>query len=264
MSTPTQDTLPFHLTGAFAPVREERTDLDLEVIGELPTELVGTYVRNGPNPRTGVSPSWFAGTGMLHGVRLERGRARWYRNRWIDGDYAPNTNVIRHAGRLLALVETRPPVEVTDELETIGPYTFGGAIGSSMTAHPKICPRTGELLFFAYGPERPHLTYYRADALGKVVHRADIDVPAMTYMHDFAITERHVVFYSLPVLVGDWRSPVPLRWDDHFPARFGVLPRDGTNDDIRWFDVEPCTVSHVLNAHEERGTVVVDATRAAP
>jgi carotenoid cleavage dioxygenase-like enzyme len=254
--------LPFHLAGAFAPVREERTDFDLEVIGEIPADLRGTYVRNGPNPRGGHSPAWFAGDGMLHGVRLEGGRARWYRNRWTASVHGPNTNVVRHAGRILALVETRRPVEVTAELEPVGPYDFGGALGSSMTAHPRICPRTGELLFFSYGPSRPHLTYYRADASGRVVHRAAIDLPAMTFMHDFAITERYVVFYVLPVLVGDWRSPSPLLWADDFPARFGVLPRDGGSEDMRWFDVAPCTISHTVNAFEENGAIVFDAVRA--
>jgi len=254
--------VPFHLSGAFAPVHEERTVPDLEVIGEIPAELRGTYVRNGPNPRTGVSPAWFAGEGMLHGVRLEAGRARWYRNRWIEGAYAPNTNVVRHAGRILALVEVRRPIEVTADLETVGPYDFDGAIGSTMTAHPRICPRTGEMLFFSYGPSRPHLTYYRADAAGRVVHRAPIEVKAMTYMHDFAITERYVVFYELPVLVGDWRSAVPLKWASGFPARFGILPREGHNEDMRWFDVTPCAISHTVNAFENGSTIVVDAVRA--
>ncbi|WP_437673575.1 carotenoid oxygenase family protein [Sorangium sp. So ce131] len=257
-----RDTLPFHLAGAFAPVREERTDHELDVIGEIPADLCGTYVRNGPNPRTGRSPAWFAGEGMLHGVRLEGGRARWYRNRWIAGDFAPNTHVVRHAGRILALVETWLPVEVTAELETVGPYTFGGALGSSMTAHPKICPRTGELLFFSQRPSRPHLTYYRADASGRVVHRAALDVPAVTFMHDFAITERYVVFCVLPVLLGDVGSPVPIRWVDDFPARIGVLPRDGGNEDLRWFDVAPCTISHTVNAFEEGDAIVLDAVRA--
>ncbi|HVY47887.1 MAG TPA: carotenoid oxygenase family protein, partial [Minicystis sp.] len=258
----TADALPFHLAGAFAPVPEERTDDDLEVVGELPRELTGALVRVGPNPRSGRTPSWFAGEGMLHAVRLEGGRARGYRSRWIRGAYAPNTNVVRHAGRILALVETRLPVEVTPELETIGPFDFGGAVERSMTAHPKLCPRTGELLFFSYGTTQPHLTYYRADAAGRVVHRAEIDVAAATFMHDFAVTERHVVFYVLPVLVGDFRSPVPLRWADDFPARVGVLPRDGTSRDVRWFDVAPCTVSHTVNAFEDGSRVVFDAVRA--
>ncbi len=255
------ESLPFHLQGVFAPVAGERAELDLEVIGELPADLRGTYVRNGPNPR-GRSHAWFAGEGMLHGVRIEGGRAAWYRNRWIGGSHAPNTSVVRHAGRILALVEVQRPVEVTADLATVGPFDFGGALGESMTAHPKVCPRTGELLFFSYGPARPHVTYYRADAAGRVVQRTPIEVPAMTFMHDFAITERYAVFYVLPVLVEGWRSPAPLRWADDFPARFGLLPRGGEGSDIRWFDVAPCAISHTLNAFEEGDAVVVDAVRA--
>src|SRR5689334_7738595 len=73
------ENLPFHLAGAYAPVLEERTLRDLEVIGRVPPDLRGTYVRNGPNPKSGFSPSWFAGEGMLHAVRIEDGRAVWYR-----------------------------------------------------------------------------------------------------------------------------------------------------------------------------------------
>lgn len=262
MANTDTNTVPFHLAGAFAPVAEERTDFDLDVVGELPPDLRGTYVRNGPNPRAGRSPAWFVGEGMLHGVRISDGRAAWHRNRWITGAYAPNTNVIRHAGRILALVETRPPVEVTPELETVGPYDFGGALEGSMTAHPRLCPQSGELLFFSCGPTRPHLTYYRADAAGRVTHRAPIDIPAMTLMHDFAISERYVIFYVLPVLVGDFRSPVPLRWDDDFPARFGVLPRDGVSAQMRWFDVEPCMIIHTINAFEDGDSIMFDALRA--
>ena len=252
---------PFHLSGNFAPVLEERTVHALEVVGELPADLRGTYVRNGPNPRSGTSPAWFAGEGMLHGVRLEGGSAAWYRNRWFKSERKPNTNVVRHAGHILALVETQLPVEVDGELETIGTFDFGGDLRASMTAHPKVCPRTGELVFFSYGKELPHVTFYRARE-GRIVHAAPIHVPKMTYMHDFAITERRAVFYDLPVFADDWRSPQPLRWEDGYPARIGVLPRDGGNDDMRWFDVKPCMIGHTLNAYDDGDTVVLDVTRS--
>lgn len=254
----TQD--PLHLTGVYAPVREERDDTVLEVVGTLPRDLCGVYVRNGPSPRSGRSPAWFAGDGMLHAVRLDGGRACWHRSRWIGGAYAPNTNVIRHAGRILALVETRLPVEVDADLKTIGSYDFGGALSESMTAHPRRCPRKGELLLFSYGASAPHLTFYRADPAGHIVHRAPVDVPAMTYMHDFAITERFAVFYDLPVLVGSWRSPTPLRWEDSYGARFGLVPREG--GPVRWLDIPPCTISHTLNAFEDGDRVIVDAVCA--
>ncbi|MEV1179483.1 carotenoid oxygenase family protein, partial [Nonomuraea sp. NPDC049784] len=73
-------------TGGFAPVSEEITAFDLEVTGQIPAELNGRYLRNGPNPLGLDDPRashLFIGEGMVHGVRLRDGRAEWYRNRWV-------------------------------------------------------------------------------------------------------------------------------------------------------------------------------------
>src|SRR5436305_5965214 len=75
-----------YLEGNYAPVREERTELDLDVTGRIPDFLDGRYLRNGPNPVVDPDPityHWFLGSGMVHGIRLEGGQARWYRNRWV-------------------------------------------------------------------------------------------------------------------------------------------------------------------------------------
>jgi len=173
----------------------------------------------------------------------------------------PNTSVVHHAGRTMALVETRLPMEVGGELETVGPHDFGSQLSRAMSAHPKICPTTGELVFISYGAALPYLVVYRADAQGRIVHQAPIRVPSQTYLHDIGITERHVVFWDLPVLVGDWRSPQPLRWSDDYPPRIGVLPRGGQDADVRWFDVEACTISHTMNAFEDGDLVVLDVVR---
>jgi carotenoid cleavage dioxygenase-like enzyme len=269
---------PFHLSGAYAPVLEERTLHDLEVDGAIPPALRGTYVLNGPNPRSGTSPAWFAGEGMLHGVRLEGGEAKWYRNRGRRDGRLPNTNVIRHAGRILALVETNLPIEVDPELETVGSFDFGGGLARSMIAHPKACPKTGELLFISYGGEPAEggssrafvqdardpaqFVFYRADEAGRIVHRAPIRVPAVTYMHDIGITERYVVFWDLPVGAGDWRSSLPLQWLDDYRSRIGILARDGHEDDVTWFDVKPAFISHTMNAFDDGSVVVLDVVRA--
>ena len=73
------------LEGPFAPVTEEITAFDLPVTGQVPAELNGRYLRNGPNPLGLDDPNyhWFLGTGMVHGVRLRDGEAEWYRNRWV-------------------------------------------------------------------------------------------------------------------------------------------------------------------------------------
>ncbi|MBB5953743.1 carotenoid cleavage dioxygenase [Saccharothrix tamanrassetensis] len=272
---------PAYLSGHLAPVPDEIDAVDLPVTGALPAELVGRYFRNGPNPLPGeVSPHWFAGHGMLHGLRLRDGRAEWYRNRWVrtsrlDGvppvdergnrDLAAvtaNTHVIEHAGRLLALVENGLPHEVGRELETVGPCDFGGRLTTAMTAHPKQDPVTGELHFFGYGVRPPYLTYHRLSAAGELELSLPVDVPGPTMMHDFAITEHHVVWLDLPVvfdmaLVG---RALPYRWDDDYGARIGVMAKDG--GPVQWFEVESCYVFHVGNAREDAaGRVVLDAVR---
>src|SRR5262245_17363289 len=282
MTDPRNET-PFHLAGNYAPVRVEVTAHDLPVSGAIPTELRGRYVRNGPNPKTGASPHWFMGDGMLHGVSLGDGKARWYKNRYVrtraftedavsvgpDGTRdltvaLANTHVIAHAGRILALVESSFPTEVTGELDTVGCYDFGGRLTTAMTAHPKICPLTGELHFFGYSYVPPFLTYHRADAAGRLVQSEVIDVPGPTMMHDFAITDRHVVFMDLPVVFDlelAMAGTMPYRWSDDYGARLGVMPRGGTNADVRWSPCEPCYVFHPLNAFEADGRVGVDTVR---
>ena len=84
-------TRPCFGTGEFfqrdnhAPVTDELTEFDLPVEGAIPAELDGWYLRNGPNPRQATA-HWFTGDGMIHGVRIEGGRAAWYRNRWVRTD----------------------------------------------------------------------------------------------------------------------------------------------------------------------------------
>jgi carotenoid cleavage dioxygenase len=275
---------PFHFTGNFAPVEREVTAVDLRVEGALPPELTGLYVRQAPNPKTEDSPHWFLGDGMLHGVRLERGRAVWYRNRWVQTPYLANpdvqrisergvidrtvskanTHVIRHAGRILALEEGSFPYVVDARLETLGWTDFDGKLRSAFTAHPKHCPVTGELIAFGYGQLPPYLVYLRISADGRLVQSDEIQVGGSTMMHDFAITTRHALFLDLPVvfsLEDALKGTMPYSWSDDYPARIGVMPRDGTDRDVRWFAVEPCFIFHTLNAYEDGNTVVLDACR---
>jgi carotenoid cleavage dioxygenase-like enzyme len=168
-----------------------------------------------------------------------------------------NTNVVNHAGKTLALVESSLPYEITNELETLGVYDFGGKLADSMTAHPKICPRTGELHFFGYGnPTSPYVTYHRANAAGDLIVDRGVDVPGVTMMHDFALSAEHVVFMDLPVvfridIARNSPRDMPFRWSDDYRARLGVLRRDDPYGSIRWFDIHPCYVFHVLNAFEK-------------
>ncbi|MFI2187289.1 carotenoid oxygenase family protein [Streptomyces sioyaensis] len=264
-----------HMAGNFAPVTDELTAYDLPVTGTIPPELTGWFLRNGPNPRDAATPHWFFGDGMVHGLRLEGGRAVSYRNRWVrtstftEGAQAvdaqgrrnlaagvANTHVVRHAGRTLALVESSFPYEIDcrpgHELETIGAYDFGGRLTTAMTAHPKTCPVTGELHFFGYGgPTPPYLTYHRADASGELVLSRPIDVPGPTMMHDFHLTASHVVFMDLPVVFDRSQPGMPYRWDPGYGARLGVLRRGDPHGEVRWLPLDPCYVFHALNAHDE-------------
>ncbi len=73
-----------YLTGNFAPVKEEITANNLKVIGEIPSDLSGLFLRNGPNPQFPPIGNchWFDGDGMIHGVRISNGNAS-YRNRYV-------------------------------------------------------------------------------------------------------------------------------------------------------------------------------------
>jgi carotenoid cleavage dioxygenase len=289
--TPDSANLPtegqFFQRGNYAPVQDELAEYDLHVEGAIPPELDGWYLRNGPNPREATG-HWFTGDGMIHGVRIEDGAAKWYRNRWVRTDSfvdpfplynddgtrnlraaVANTHVVNHAGKTLALVESSLPYEITNDLETVGCYDFGGKLVDSMTAHPKICPTTGELHFFGYGSIfAPHVTYHRADANGELTINRPVDVKALTMMHDFALTAEHVIFMDLPIVFNidialKGEGDMPFRWDDSYGARLGVLRRDDPFGEIRWFEIDPCYVFHVANAHESADgkSIVLQAVR---
>jgi carotenoid cleavage oxygenase len=215
-----------YLEGNYAPVWREHTITELAVTGTIPAHLDGRYLRNGPNPIAEVDPQtyhWFTGDGMIHGVRLRDGKAEWYRNRWVRtpavaralGEAAPrpaptrtglqvlgaNTNVLRHAGRTLALVEGGiTNYELTDDLDTVGPCDFNGTLHGGYTAHPKRDPDTGELHAVSYSFSRGNRVQYSVIGLdGRARRTVDVQVTGSPMMHDFSLTENHVVFYDLPV-----------------------------------------------------------------
>jgi carotenoid cleavage dioxygenase len=271
---------PFHLDGNFAPVFDELTVTDLPVTGAIPKELCGRFFRNGSNPKSGTSAHWFLGNGMIHGVRLENGRAVWYRNRYVrtpaledsaaSGDgkdmtaSLANTHVICHAGKVLALEEGHFPWELSKELETVGAHDFGGKLKSAMTAHPRICPETGELLFFGYGAVPPYLTYHRVGPDGALRQSEEITVKGPTMMHDWNVTRNHVVFMDLPMvfdLEAAAQGGMPIRWSDDYGARLGVMPRNGTDADVVWYEIDPCYVFHPMNAYEDGDSIVLDVAR---
>jgi len=268
--------------GNYRPVSEELTETKLKVEGSIPPELSGLYVRNGTNSSSGVSEHFFGGDGMMHGVRIGQGQARWYRNRYVDtpvyrkestGFGAPkpeNTtsavSLMYHGGELMALGEFGYPYLINpDDLSTKGVFDYNGKLPGNMTAHPRIDPVTGELLFFGYDVVEPYMTYMRADASGKMLQVEPITMSGPTMIHDFAVTDGYVVFMEMQV-VFSWLSAIsgsglPFKWDDSAPCRFGVMPRTGTDADVKWFDIPSCFVFHIMNSFDRGDEVIVDAAR---
>lgn len=279
-----------YLEGNFAPVTEELTAVDLPVTGEIPVELEGRLLRNGPNPIGPVDPEnhhWFLGDGMVHGVRLRGGKAEWYRNRFVGsqrteelldrkspkpatGNAGPNTNVIGHAGRTFAIVEAgTKPVELTYELETVGTNGFGDSLLNGFTAHPKYDPLTGEMHAMAYAPQTlgGMVEYIVVGPDGEMTKTVQVETPGMPMMHDMGLTQKYAVVLDLPVAVdlelAFAGSPFPVRWFDEYDARIGLLPRSAeSGDEIIWCEIDPCFAFHPLNSYDlDDGRVVVDICR---
>lgn len=275
---------PWWLRKNFAPV-EESESMELLTDGALPSGLAGLYLRNGPNPKHADSVHWFTGDGMVHGLSLADGAAEWYRARYVQTDvlgltaeevgppgktaHQANTSVLMYRGRVLCLEEVGAPYEVAAaDLSTIGPFDFGGALGSAMTAHPKVDPVTGELFFFGAGILDANLTYHRTDDRGVLVASETLELPAAVMMHDFQLTTTHVVFMDLPILFdldmaisGD---AFPFKWSPENGSRIGVMPRYGTAADVVWIDIDTCFVFHTWNAfHDARdpNVIYLDAVR---
>lgn len=272
---------PF-LEGAFAPVSEELTAFDLKVIGRIPRDLDGRYLRNGPNA-LGLEDvrahHWMLGDGMVHGVRLRGGRAEWYRNRWVRSsqvttklgetypgqvppdDFACNTHVIPYKGRILALQESGPlPYELDGELGTVRPYDFRSTLQGAFTAHTKYDAVADELHAVAYYPTWDHVRHIMIDRTGRVARTTRVPVADAPMMHDFALTERYVVIVDVPITfdadAAEAGAIVPYVWNDHHPMRIGLLPRNGGT--TRWFEIDPVYYSHTLNAYDEGDTVVME------
>ncbi|RJO73855.1 carotenoid oxygenase [Nocardia panacis] len=272
-----------YLDGPFAPVTEEVTAFDLPSTGTVPRELAGRYLRIGPNPVRVHEPAayqWTMGAGMVHGVRLRDGRAEWYRNRWVRSPsvsaqlgeepkvvggspwgFAPNVQVVEHSGHTIALVEGGPPpYAMTYELDTVGESDLGRTpAGFCANAHSKVDRSTGELHSVAIQFGVEYVQHIVTDRGGVVRRAVDIPVPGNPNMHDFALTDNHVVLFDTPFVFSVERlgkGQVPVEWDHDRPTRVGVLPRTGAVP--TWIETAPCEVSHVLNAYEMGAEIVID------
>jgi carotenoid cleavage dioxygenase len=292
---PPDDDHPYR-TGAWRPNLVEYDADELDVVeGAIPPELDGVYLRNTENP---VLPALgryhpFDGDGMIHAIRFAGGAAA-YRNRLVrtaglaaeleagaplwagimespakslrDGwgartrmKDAASTDVIVHNGEALAtFYQCGDPYRMDPvSLEQRGPAPWSPPGGVS--AHAKVDPVTGELIYFGYAARPPYLWYGVLDARGERVHHAEVELPGPRLPHDCAITEHYVVLNDLPLF---WDPELLARgsyrpcWRPDLPSRLAVIPRRGGAP--RWFEAAPTYVLHWINAYEDGHTIVLD------
>ena len=268
--------------------------------GAIPADLDGLYARNTENPLHEAISAYhpFDGDGMVHAIRFGGGRAR-YRNRFVRTDGlvaeqeagrslwaglaenpkhavrtdgrtargamkdASSTDLVVHGGEVLTSFWQCGELYRldADTLDTLGPTRWDGWFPEEgVSAHTKVDPATGELIFFNYGTQAPYLHVGVVDAAGRLVHYTPVPLPGPRLPHDIAITEHHIVVNDLPMhwdedLLG--RGVHAVRMHDA-PSRFGVLPRRGGPDDVVWFEADPTYVLHWTNAYEDGDEIVLE------
>jgi len=283
--------------GAWTPVFEELATDELEIIGEIPADIDGLYVRNTENPVHDSIGRYhpFDGDGMIHTIRLQNGKAT-YRNRFVrtegfeaeQAEGGPlwvgimgkpsdskrpgwgahgsvkdssSTDVVVHAGAILSTFYQCGEGYRLDPqtLETLG--TADWVPENGISAHPKVDEATGELLFFNYSTNAPYLHYGVVGPDNRLKHFIPIALPGPRLPHDMAFTENYAIFNDCPLY---WKEDLLDRglripaWHPHQPTRFGIIPRMGQPEEIKWFEAKPTYVLHWANAYEDGDEVVLD------
>jgi carotenoid cleavage dioxygenase-like enzyme len=249
---PADDDHPYR-TGPWRPQTTEWRADDLTVIGDVPSDLDGVYLRNTENPvHPAVAGRYhpFDGDGMIHVVGFRDGTV-FYRNRFVrtDGFRAEqeaggpiwaglaesprhstrdgwgargrlkdssSTDVVLHAGTALSSFYQCGEAYRLDPLtlDTLGKAPWAPA-GWGVSAHPKADERTGELLFFNYGTDAPYLHYGVVDATDRLVHYVDVPLPGPRLPHDMAHTDNYAILNDCPLF---WEPE--LLAQGHYAARF--------------------------------------------
>lgn len=281
---------------------------ELEIEGRIPPELDGMFCTVGPEPlfapRADLSHHIpIHGDGLMSSVSISNGRASYksryvhtdkyklekaagkalfgaYRNPFTDdpacADVDPgtgNTTMFRHAGKLMVLKEDALPIEIDPTtLATIGTLDFDGfeLPGPNMSAHPKLCPNTGELInvgTMVNGPGSNDYVIYTISADGKIKTAEVLTGPYACMMHDFVITEKHIVIPFFPSICDVERmqqgGPV-WEWNDSLPASIAVIPRDGSVADVQWIPLDEAYYCiHYFNGYADGNTIVVDVIKFA-
>jgi all-trans-8'-apo-beta-carotenal 15,15'-oxygenase len=269
--------------------------------GEIPSEIHGTLFRNGPSqqilPKEGYEAlHLFDGDGMVHAFRFDNGRV-WYAGRLVRNDSflaeeaagllnqdlfaihaeqpspdaalrkQPNTNVVFHGGKLMALVENSHPFVIdTRSLDPIGYNDFQGKmLGMSVSAHPKIDGRTGQAVIHGYQPVEPYAQLYVVEPNGTCSLAEAVELPYAAMMHDMAITERYAILivppiaFDLNVLMSGGLAVDAFQCKPELGLKFAIRPR-ARGGQLRWFTAPTSGfIFHPGNAYEEDGKIFMDA-----
>ena len=278
----------------YAPVEKELSVPGVVAEGTIPTDINGIFVQATPNPAfpPGAGHSWFDGDGMIQSVEIVDGAAH-YRNRWVEtegliedraegratyvGSLAKlkagkrhkntaNTDLVWHAGRLLAIWwEGGKPYEINlPSLDTVGTYDYGNSLDIGLTSHPKLDPETGELFFIAWNTRPPYLTVGVASDNGQITRKVDIDLPGPRVQHDMGLSRTAVAIFDFPLGIDVQREGDALGFKmvDQ-PSRIGLLPRDPSQNDVQWFEVEPCYMWHLMCCFDDGDDFVILGVRSA-
>lgn len=284
---------------AWRPSTTQTTYEVTDIEGEVPRELCGTLYRNGPSQQMLPAEGYqalhlFDGDGMVHAFRMDEGRV-FYTGRVVEhpcyvrekaeGRFCmdtigvraedpvepfrvqPNTNVVFHGGKLMAMVENSFPFEIDRySLAPIGTNDFGGKmLGMSVTAHPKIDGRTGQMVIHGYQPFEPYLQFYQLEADGSCAIAEAVDAPYAVMAHDIAITEHYAIFvwgaihFDGAAIMSGGGFNSAIQWKPELGLRFGVRRRE-PGAPTKWFTAPtPGYIFHPGNAYEENGKIVMDA-----
>ena len=275
-------------------------DSELRVEGEVPASLSGAFMRDGPNcayqPNHYVYP--LDGDGMIHAVYFRDGRVH-YRNRWVEtshlmterkfdrtlygsvgkllevpqevidagGEANPvrntaNTNVIYHGDKLLAMWEGGFPHLLNNDLSTVGLFDYDGALkpGDALTAHPKICPDTGQLVTCTQRWDSPNYWLQTFDAHGGHLKTIEVEFPRKGIVHDLQITDNYVIIFYAPAFHSvekAMKGENPFMWEPEQGTRIIAIPRDGRSDNIV-FETDAFFSWHFCNGFEQGGKIVID------
>lgn len=175
------------------------------------------------------------------------------------------TDVHCHAGKLLAVMSQGSEPWRLDPvtLENLGPDAEWAdkVMPVGVSAHYKVDVFSGEMMFFNYSDRYPYMSYGVVDAQNRLVHYTPVELPGPRWPHDLGVTRNYSILHDLPFYFDPEalkHGQRKLTFHRDQPARFGVIPRHGTNDQIRWFEATPCHILHLSNCYEEGDWVVMD------